>query len=207
MHNWLNPTHAGLLPWPDVAIANIGFELVVKPDDFQDRLEKTINLCLATGEPEEFRQSADDLKNAMDKIKDDALRQFQTIVGMNRAKPLSGQEFSEAWMRGAAQRMQADPTRFKPSEVGSHLNAYHEFEEDRLTLATRNPQYNPKRNDILDAEQLVYLGRPELQFLTCDKGYLNRIKKAPQRAQIHRAAAQELSSVAEVEKLLRRLTA
>jgi hypothetical protein len=70
---------ASLLPWPSEAIARIGFQLAPKPDDFIDRIEKTINHCLATDSAEDFRESADKLKNAMDHIKDSSAEQFQRL--------------------------------------------------------------------------------------------------------------------------------
>src|SRR5258708_1260481 len=84
IHNWVNPKSAGLLPWPTEAIARIGFQLKPKPDDFMDRIEKTINLCLATDSAEDFRESADKLKNAMDKIKTSSAERFQQLVEMQR---------------------------------------------------------------------------------------------------------------------------
>src|SRR5258708_4611183 len=70
IHNWVNPSHAGLLSWPSDAIAKIGFKLDPKPDDFIDRIQKTLNQCLATDSPEDFRESADKLKTLMDRMKD-----------------------------------------------------------------------------------------------------------------------------------------
>src|SRR5258708_35195238 len=55
VHNWLNPKRAGLLAWPTDAIAQIGFLKTPESDDFTRRIEKTINVCLATDSPEELR--------------------------------------------------------------------------------------------------------------------------------------------------------
>ncbi len=207
IHNWVNPKHAGLLPWPDVFIARIGYGLELKQDDFMDRLEKTINLCLSTDSPDEFRQSADKLKNEMDRVKDSAALQFDKLVEMNRKQPLVGEKFSEIWVHGTAQRVKANSDSVPVAKVVESLSAYHDFEEDRLLVATKNPQYKPDRNDILDAEQLVYLGDSGLQFVTCDGGYSARIKKSPQAAQIHKVALEDLNSVDRVEAMLRRITA
>lgn len=48
IHNWVDPTYARLLPWPDAAIAKAAFQLEMKQDGFIDRVEKSINLCLGT---------------------------------------------------------------------------------------------------------------------------------------------------------------
>ena len=70
-----------------------------------------------------------------------------------------------------------------------------------------NPEYKPDKNDLLDSEQLPYLGDPRLHFLTCDGGYAVRIKKSPQAARIHKVGLDELATVEKVEALLRRVTA
>src|SRR5579864_787772 len=44
VHNWVNPNHAGLLPWPTHAIAEVGFLKAADPDDFMSRIQQTINL-------------------------------------------------------------------------------------------------------------------------------------------------------------------
>jgi hypothetical protein len=207
IHNWVNPKHAGLLPWPSEAIARIGFQLEPKSDDFIGRIEKTINLCLATDSAEDFRESAGKLKNAMDQIKDFSATQFQRLVEMQRKEPLIGEKFSEVWVSGTAQRVGADLARRPIADVVSALSAYHEFEENRLREAANNPEYKPDKNDILDSEQLVYLGDPELRFLVCDSGYFARIKESPQVAQIRRASLDELSTPAKVESLLRGIVA
>jgi hypothetical protein len=87
------------------------------------------------------------------------------------------------------------------------LSAYHEYEERRLLTAVQNPQYKPDENDLLDSEQLPYLGDEKLHFVTCDGGYAARIKKSPQAVRIHKVALEELATVQQVESLLQKITA
>jgi hypothetical protein len=82
------------------------------------------------------------------------------------------------------------------------LSAYHEYEEQRLLIAVKNPEYKPDDNDLLDSEQLTYLGDDKLHFVTCDGGYEARIKKSPQAMRIHKVAIAELATAEQVESVL-----
>jgi hypothetical protein len=122
---------------------------------------------------------------------------------------LEGEKFSEAWFRGIAERIKADPSTRKRSEIISTLNAYHEFEESKLSIALKSKGYNPGKhaNDLLDAEQLIYLSDSTLCFITCDSGFQNLVKKSPQATQIITVTQEELGDAAQVEALLRKVIA
>jgi hypothetical protein len=207
VHNWVNPDHAGLLAWPTHAIAQVGFLKDVEPDDFMSRIQETINICLATDSPEELRESASKLKDSVDKVKESISADFNLLVEGWRKEPLTSEAFSEMWVAGITKRAKADPGCRPVADIVSSLSAFHEFEEQRLLTAVKNLAYKPDKNDILDSEQLPYLGDPQLHFLTCDGGYLARIKKSPQAARIHKVMQDELASVEKVEVLLRKITA
>src|SRR5262249_33460946 len=144
------------------------------------RIEKTINVCLATESPDELRESASKLKDALDRIKQSTAADFDRLVKGWRQEPLTPEKFSEMWLYGIAQRTKCDPACRQTSDVVSSLSAYHEYEEQRLFTAVKNATYKPDDNDLMDSEQLPYLGDPTLHFLTCDGGYEARIKKSPQ---------------------------
>lgn len=207
MHNWINPKHAGLLPWPTAAIAKIGFKKEPEDDDFTEKIEKTINLCLSTNSPDELKLSAGKLKDVLDRMKDSTAKDFARLVEGYRKAPLKPEEFSEMWVFGIAKRAKIDPKSRPVAEVVSALSAYHEYEEDRLKTAANNPQYKPDKNDLLDSEQMLYLGDPALHFLTCDGGYLARIKNSPQAAQIHKVSLDDLTTVDKIDAILRKVTA
>jgi hypothetical protein len=206
VHNWVNPNHAGLLAWPTHAIAQVGFLKAAEPDDFMSRIQETINTCLSTDSPEELRESASKLKDSVDKVKDSTSADFNLLVEGWREEPLTPEAFSEMWVSGIAKRAKADPGCRPVADIVSSLSAFHEFEEQRLLTAVKNLAYKPDKNDILDSEQLPYLGDPQLHFLTCDGGYLARIKKSPQAARIHKVTPDELASAEKVEALLRKIT-
>jgi len=207
VHNWLNPQRVGLLAWPSDAIARIGFQLDPEADDFMKRIENTINVCLATESPDELRESASQLKDALDRMKDSSLADFIRLVEMFRKEPLTPENFSEVWLHGIAKRVKANPQSRPVAEVAASLSAYHEYEEQKLLVAVKNTSHKPDKNDIMDSEQLPYLGDPKLHFLTCDGGYEARIKKSPQLKRIHKVAPNELENAEQVEELLRKITA
>lgn len=205
VRNRLNPKHAGLLPWPDVAIARIAFNKILD-DDFTDQAEKMINQCLSADSADDFRESAGKLKDVLDKMKDSTAKHFGRLVELHRKDPLVGEKFSEVWAYGIARRVKADPQSRPIQEIVAGLSAYHEFEEERLKVAASNPEYKPDKNDLIDSEQLVYLGDPSLHFITCDGGYLKRIKRSAQAARIYKASMSELDAADRVETLIAKIT-
>ena len=207
VRNWLNPERAGFLAWSTDPIARIGFLKEPEPDDYMTRIEQSINLCLATDSPEELRESASKVKDALDEMKASTSAEFNRLVEGWRKETLTSEKFDEMWVNGIARRTKSDPACRPINDVVSSLSAYHEYERERLITAVKNPRYKPKDNDLLDSEQLPYLGDPKLHFLTCDGGYTARIKKSPQVARIHRVALDELATVQQVESLLQKITA
>jgi hypothetical protein len=207
VHNWVNPKRAGLLAWPTDAITQIGFQKKLPPDDFTKRMEKTLNVCLATDSPDELRDSAAKLKDALDGMKKSTAADFNRLVEGWRKERWTPERFSEMWVHGIAHRTKSDPASRPIAEIVKSLSAYHEYEEQRLLIAVKNPQYKPDDNDLIDSEQLPYLGDEKLHFVTCDRGYAARIKKSPQAIRIHRVAIEELATAQQVESLLQKITA
>jgi hypothetical protein len=207
LHNWVNPEHTGLLPWPSVAIANLGFGKKLEEEESVVNVETGINICLSTDSAADLRESAGKLKNALDRMKADTAINFQRLVESYRKEPLKDGQFSEVWAHGIALRVKTDPKSRPVSEIVAALSAYYEFEEERLKVAASNPAYRPEPNDLLDSEQLVYLGNSGLHFLTCDGGYFARIKNSAQLPRIHKVSLQELGDRDKVVSLLNAITA
>jgi hypothetical protein len=65
--------------------------------------------------------------------------------------------------------------------------------------------YKPEKhaNDLLDAEQLIYLSDPSRHFLTCDGGFQNLVKKSPQAKGIVTVEPEALADAGKAEAVLR----
>jgi hypothetical protein len=79
------------------------------------------------------------------------------------------------------------------------------LEKGKLQVALANDEYNPEKhkNDLLDAEQLIYLFDATLCFLTCDKGVSNFVKKSSQASRVITVSPNDLNNAASAEKVLR----
>ncbi len=207
IHNWINPERAGLLPWPDDMLAQLWFQKPTKDDGFTKRMEKAFNVCLTSTSTAPLQEEAGKLKDTMDAMRLRTAQDFGRLLDAARKESLEGDKFSEAWFLGVAKRAKADPKSKRVLELVTALSAYHEFEQVKLQTALRYKDYNPEKhqNDLLDAEQLIYLGDPSLCFLTCDTGFA-RVNKSAQAARIIIVSPAELSEVHKVEAVLRKVT-
>lgn len=206
IHNWTNPERTGLLPWPDDALARFWFEKPTPDDGFAEKMQKAFNICLAAESVESLREDAGKLKDAMDAMKRKTADDFGRLLEQARKEPLVGDKFSEAWFLGISNRVHADPNSKSVAEIVHKLSAYHEFEQVKLATALQYPEYNPEAhmNDVLDAEQLVYLAAPALCFLTADRGF-ERVAKSEQAGRIAVVPPADLSDAQKVEAVLRKL--
>jgi hypothetical protein len=208
IHNWTNPTHTELLAWPNDTLFSIWFGKAASDSGLTKRMEKAINVCLASDSVESLQEDAGKAKDAIDEMKQQSTQDFRTLLAAARKEPFDGEKFSEAWFRGIANRVKADPASKRMSEIILELSAYHEFEHGKLQAAVQNKDYNPEKhaNDLLDAEQLIYLQDKSLCFLTCDTGFQNLVKKSPQVSRIIIVSGEDLASASMVEALLRKIT-
>lgn len=183
--NWTNRKNAGLIAWPDDALYGIWYKKNAPQDDFKSRMEKALNTCLAADSVAELRAEAGKLKDVMDGMKQRTAGDFERLLEAARKEPMDDESFSKAWFQGIANRVKADAKSREMNEIITELSAYHEFEREKLKVGLAHKEYNAERhsNDLLDAEQLIYLSDPSLCFLTCDKGF-GKIKESPQAKRI-----------------------
>ena len=214
IRNWTNPKHAVLLPWPDTMLQSLWHQKDVQDDDFRKRMQGSLNVILTVDslislKPEALqqKQTMDDFKNTMAhdfKNMLDDLKKQQGKKEKQKAKPV---DTTVPWFNGIAKRAKADANSKTISEVESLLGAYHEFEQTKLQTALVNVKYNPlslkNRNDIVDSEQLIYLGDPSLYMLTADNGIKSKVIKSQQAARIVVASPEELSNSTKAEAVLK----
>lgn len=203
--NWTNPKHTGLLPWPSDALFSVWNKSLPPVDDFTARMQKAFNVCLAADSPEELQEDAGKLKDVMDSLREKTADDFRKLLDAARQGGFVGESFSKAWFQGIANRIKANSASKDMKEIVAALNAYHEFEESKLRVALPNKDYKPEKhqNDLLDAEQLIYLSDTSLCFLTCDNGFRQFVTKSPQARRIIVAPPHELDDAAMVEVLVR----
>ncbi len=206
--NWSNAERTGMLPWPDDALFAIWFEKTAPDDGFTERMQRAFNVCLTADSVESLRTEAGQLKDVMDRMKAKTAQDFGRLLEAARKESPEGKWFSDAWFRGIANRVKADPNSKPLAEIASKLSAYHEFEQSKLQVALRSKDYNPEKhmNDLFDAEQLIYLSDPSLCILTCDTGFSQLVTKSAQAGRIVTASPSQLADSGKVEAVLRRIT-
>ena len=211
--NWTNPQHSGLLPWPDDALLAFLTQTPVLDNDFAKRMQDSFNVILWADSLDSLKEAAQKQKQAMDEFKErmahdfkDMLDDFRAKQGKTgkKAKPV---DITEFWFQGILKRAKVPASSKTMSEVQSLLSAYHEFEQSKLRTALLLPEYNPlsrkNQNDIIDAEQLIYLGDPSLCMLTADKGFKSKVEKSSQAARVIVAAVDDLRDAKKAEAALR----
>jgi len=216
LRNWTDPKHAVLLPWPDAMLQMLWSQKPVQDDDFRERMQQSFNVILTSDSLTPLKQAALQQKKMMEDFKDTMAHDFKNMLDdlkkqqgkkeMQKAKPV---DTTAPWFNGIAKRAKADVSSKTSSEVESLFSAYHAFEQSKLQTALLIPEYNPlshkNQNDIIDAEQLIYLGDPSLCMLTADKGFKSKIEKSSQAARVMVAAVDDLKDSQKAEALMRRV--
>jgi hypothetical protein len=206
--NWLNSKNTRLLPWMTDAAAKIAFDVPLPDDGFTHGMQENVNELL-NYELEDVLETAEAIRDELDKIKTEYAGYFKETVNYFRAAPLTESLFTQIWVNGVKNRLHLEKNTTPTAQVVEALSAYHEFEFSKLVVALANKgSYNAvkHRNDLFDAEQLVYLKDPSLHFLTADRGYLRKVVKSPFRDRIHEVRSPLLADAASLESLLRQIT-
>jgi hypothetical protein len=207
IHNWTNPQHSGLLPWPDDVLYWVWFGKMPVDDGFTKKMQHSFNLCLSIQSVATIKAEATQHKQVMDDFKLSTAQNFKDILIAAKNEKKKQFDISQPWFEGIAKRVKADPKSKAASEVLSSLSAYYEYDQSKLEVALKSPTYNPtkNRNDIIDAEQLVYLPDPDLVLLTCDKGFRKRVTQSQQAGRIITVPIEDLLDAQKAEALLHKI--
>lgn len=202
MHNWVNAHQILVLPWMDTMVSNVGFG-IIKNDDHVSVLQSNLNACVES-ELSSLREIAKIRDRELRQIKQTYAEHFQHTVNFFKKNPLTEASFSGMWFAGMANRSGVAHDATKAAGLVAAFSALHEFEYNKLKVAVANDGYNASKhkNDLFDAEQLIYLSDPALHFLTLDGGYLAKILKSPQRGRIHQLSISLLNDASKVEEFL-----
>lgn len=203
--NWMNRGDVHLLPWPEEMIAERVLGIPPKDVSFLQAVEAVLTHCL-NGRPDDLFELARSLNDVVKKSKQKRAKDFLPLVELNRSPEL--ENFDDEWLKCVIPQLRNGLRLSGPepkARLLDALSAYHEFERAKLKLALDNANYSAykHRNDALDSQQLAYLCDPALHFVTCDKGYLNKIQLSAQRNRIHKTSRETLSDPAKAEALLR----
>jgi hypothetical protein len=214
LRNWTDPKHAVLLPWPDTMLQMLWSQKHVEDDDFRERMQQSFNVILTADSLTPLKQAALQQKKMMDDFKDAMAHDFKNMLddlkkqqGKKETQKAKLVDTTAPWFNGIAKRAKVDANSKKIPEAESLLGAYHEFEQSKLQTALLIPKYNPlshkNRNDIIDSEQLIYLGDPSLCMLTADKAIKSKVVKSEQAARIIVATPENLRDATKAEAVLR----
>jgi hypothetical protein len=203
--NWVN-RHAPLLPWPDEEISHVLFDIPVDNlDDLFARVTQEIVQKCQSGLLVDVLQDACEFRDTTQGYKTKYAAGFQSLMNIYSNESHDDDQFSEEWLKCRVKQY----TGARRHELLEALSAYHEFDIEKLKVALNNPGFRPgnksNQNDALDSQQLAYLCDPALHFVTCDKGYLRKIKKSSQTDRIHQASLDMLSDPVKAEELLKRI--
>jgi hypothetical protein len=208
IRNWTNPKRSGLLPWPDEWLYQLWFQKQRPDEKFTKQMEYSFNLCLTSDSAATINAEAAMHNQVMDDFKLSVAQDFKNMVDAARNEKTKAFDMTGPWFRGIARRAGADANSKPESEIVSALSAYHEFEQNKLKTALKFRKYNPlsrtNQNDIIDAEQLVYLADPSLCMITADRGFKSKVTKSDQAARIITISADDLMDARKAEAVLKR---
>jgi hypothetical protein len=210
IRNWTNPAHSGLLPWPDAWLYQVWFQKPKSDEGFTKRMESAFNWCLtATSEASltALKEVSADHSQLMDDFKYSKAQEFKAMIEAAKQEKVQAFDATEVWFVSIANSIGADPKSKPVAEIVNALSAYHEFGQAKLETALTNPEYNPlnrkNQNDIIDAEQLVYLADPSLCLLTSDGGFKSKVTKSAQATRIITVPPDKLMDAKRAEAVLR----
>jgi hypothetical protein len=208
IRNWTNLQSCGLLPWPDEMLCQLWFRKTIRDENFTRQIEHSFNACLSASSVAVLKKESEEFKQVMDKFKLDIAQDFKNMIDAARNKRIKSFDVTNAWFLGIAKRVNAESSSERMPDLISALSAYHEFEESKFTTALVNPKYNPlskkNRNDIVDSEQLIYLGDESLCMLTSDRGIQRKVTKSKQAARIIWTEMNDLIDARKAEAVVRR---
>jgi hypothetical protein len=202
--NWLNRQDVRLLPWPDEQISEM-LGIQSKDDLFLDVVQGFINSCINDTPASDLFDAARQLREEIGKFKERRATNFLPLMDICRDDTEVLKHFSEEWLKCVVPGFRQNGDAQKMEILLTRLSAYHEFELEKIKVATANRNYNSQkhRNDAFDARQLVYLSDPVLHFVTCDTGYLQKVTTSPQRKRIHQTTKEILGEGTTAESFLR----
>jgi hypothetical protein len=167
-----NAGGTGMLPFSDDFFRMALFNLPPGEDTITPALNRAVNNVLAATDADELREEGIEMRVLLDREKDREAANFQALLTNLRLEgPLD------------------------EAENRANLDAHFLFERERMRVGAETRDYNvaKRKNDIFDAELLIYLADTSLHLLTSDQGF-RRASRSPQAARIHLVTPESLSA-------------
>jgi hypothetical protein len=191
-----NPQAAALLPWSGDFLRMSLFRLPSREDTITPAMNRAINSVLNASVPEELRSASEEMRGNLQREKVASAANLRALVERAReVGDLDDQQHRAIFAQSITRRSGIAEEGVAVDHIVNSLDAHFRFERQRIETAIRDENYNIERraNDLLDAEFLIYLADPSLNFLTCDRGF-RRADLSPQANRIHIVPTDDLLS-------------
>lgn len=76
----------GLLPWPDDALYALWHRTLAPDDGFTMKIERAFNLSRAATSPDQLREAAGDLRDAIDNVTDKMTSEFKKAIEFSESE-------------------------------------------------------------------------------------------------------------------------
>jgi hypothetical protein len=202
-----NSAASGMLPWSDDLFRISIFGLPPDENVMMPALNNAINNILNSKCPEDLFDDGAEIRALLVSAKEEAAKQFADVLDEWRsAGALEEAEHRRIFAQSIARRAGFDEDKVDVDAVLSALNALYMFEKTRMTVGASEPEYNvlTHKNDVFDAEMLIYLADPTLHLLTSDAGF-NRTERSFQGNRVHVVPANCLRNAKCAEETIRRI--
>jgi hypothetical protein len=200
-----NAGGTGMLPFSDDFFRMALFNLPPGEDTITPALNRAVNNVLAAADAEKLREVGIEMRALLDREKDREAANFQALLTSLRLEgPLDETQNQAIFARSIARRAGINEKDVDAARVVAQLDAHFLFERERMRVGTATRDYNvaKRKNDLFDAELLVYLADTSLHFLTSDQGF-RRASQSPQAARIHLVTPESLSTAETATATLR----
>lgn len=186
--NWLEPTNAQFLDWPEMFIREHVFGIQTPRGAAPPHVFQKLNESLHSnaGLPS-FQETAEGITRCWEYVERRSAELRRSNIALLRSQHVEDpteimRKFSLKSLRSIAGVQ--DSSTVADNEILDKLRAYIELDIAIVSIALNEPKFNflskQRMNDQLDMEQLVYLADDRAKYLTSDKKAYKRVKATPQ---------------------------
>src|SRR5271170_3959235 len=179
-----------MLPWSDDLFRISIFGLPAGKDVITPALNNAILNVLDAEKAEDVFADGAEMRELLVAAEEEAANNFSALLDEWRSAGALGEsEHRLTFARSIARRAGFDENKVNVDAVLNALNALYAFEQSKIAVGAIEPEYNvlKHKNDIFDAELLIYLADPTLHLLTGDCGF-SRTKNSSQDDRVHVAS-------------------